>query len=163
MITRTEINELFVWAKDANVPLRPGPTAEGYSSTPISFCWLKKDRKNVIIRRTVINNEKIENIFENPDILFSMIVIFDKNTELKPHRDPNLYREKYKRIQIPLTIPSKEKCYMIWKGEKIYWTEGEPQVFEVMDVVHEGYNYSEYPMAFLFLDVKKDTILCNDK
>jgi len=92
-----------------------------------------------------------------------MIASFEENTELKPHRDPNLYREPYKRIQIPLVIPDTEKCYMIWKGKKVHWTEGESQVFEVMDVIHEGYNYSDKPMKFLFLDVKKGTIVCNDK
>jgi hypothetical protein len=86
-----------------------------------------------------------------------MIASFDEDTKLKPHRDPNLYREPYKRIQIPLEIPDGELCYMIWKGKKVFWKEGQFQVYEVMDVIHEGYNYSDFPMKFLFLDVKKDT------
>jgi len=52
---------------------------------------------------------------------------------------------------------------MIWKGKEVHWTEGVPEVFEVMDVIHEGYNYSESSMVFLFLDVKKDAIVHNDK
>jgi aspartyl/asparaginyl beta-hydroxylase (cupin superfamily) len=116
-----------------------------------------------MVRKNLMKNEVVEKIYENDDILFSMIASFEENTELKPHRDPNLYREPYKRIQIPLVIPDREKCYMIWKGEKVHWTEGEPKVFEVMDVIHEGYNYSKSPMIFLFLDIKKGTIVCNDK
>ena len=32
---------------------------------------------------------------------------------------------------------------MVWNGKKVYWTEGEPQVYDVMDYVHEGYNLSD--------------------
>ena len=158
MIKKNDLNILFEWAKNFEFPLRCGPTADGYSSTPIKFCWLKKNRRNSIIRRSTIKNEKIEKILENEDILFSMFVVFDTGTELGPHKDPNIYSEPYKRIQIPVEIPDKDKCYMIWKGEKVTWEEGVPQVFEVMDCVHEGYNCSDKPMTFLFVDVKKDTI-----
>jgi hypothetical protein len=160
MITKNELNELFVWAKNSQFPLRKAPTTEGYANKPISYCWLKGVGKTVMIRKNLMKNEIVEKIYENDDILFSMISSFDEGTELKPHRDPNLYREPYKRIQIPLEIPDEELCYMIWKGKKIHWKEGEPQVFEVMDVIHEGYNHSESSMKFLFLDVKKSTIIC---
>jgi hypothetical protein len=157
MITKKELNELFIWAKNSEFKMRTAPTAEGYANKPISYCWLKGVGKTVMIRRNLMKNEIVENIYENNDILFSMIAEFDEKTELKPHRDPNLYREPYKRIQIPLEIPDEELCYMIWKGKKVHWKEGEPQVFEVMDYIHEGYNHSNKPMKFLFLDVKKDT------
>jgi hypothetical protein len=159
MISKKDLNDLFVWAKNANVPLKTGPTAEGYSNKPINFCWLKKDMKSVAIRKSVIKYSNIISIFENTDILFAMISIFDSGTKLNPHKDPNVYSQPYKRIQIPLEIPNKDKCYMVWRGEKIHWTEGEPQVFEVMDVVHEGYNNSDHPMKFLFVDVKKNCII----
>ena len=29
--------------------------------------------------------------------------------------------------------------------------------FEVMDYIHEGYNFSDSPMEFLFVDVKKES------
>ena len=46
---------------------------------------------------------------------------------------------------------------MIWKGEKVLWEEGVPQVYDVMDHVHSGYNYSDDDMIFLFIDIlKKD-------
>ena len=46
---------------------------------------------------------------------------------------------------------------MIWKGKKVSWKEGEPQIYDVMDHVHEGYNHSDDDMIFLFIDIlKKD-------
>ena len=44
---------------------------------------------------------------------------------------------------------------MIWKGEKVTWEEGVPQIYDVMDHVHEGYNYSDDDMLFLFVDILK--------
>ena len=159
MIEIEQLMDLYNWAKNSQFPLRKAPTTEGYANKPISYCWLKGVGKTVMVRKNLMKNEVVEKIYENNDILFSMIASFDENTELKPHRDPNLYREPYKRIQIPLEIPNQELCYMIWRGEKIHWTEGKPQVFEVMDIIHEGYNYSDRAMKFLFLDVKKETVV----
>jgi aspartyl/asparaginyl beta-hydroxylase (cupin superfamily) len=96
-------------------------------------------------------------IYQNEDILYSGYSIFDSGTELGPHKDPNIYREPYKRIQIPVRIPDKDKCYMIWKDKKVTWEEGVPQVFEVMDYIHEGYNFSDSPMEFLFVDIRKES------
>jgi hypothetical protein len=159
MIEKNELNILFEWAKNTELPLRFGPTADGYSSVPIKFCWLKKNRKNSIIRKSTIKDQKIEKILENDDILFSMFVVFDPGTELGPHKDPNIYKEPYKRIQIPIEIPDKDKCYMIWNGEKVFWEEGVPQIYEVMDYIHEGYNLSDKPMKFLFIDIKRNSII----
>ena len=47
---------------------------------------------------------------------------------------------------------------MVWEdGRQTHWTEGEPQVHYVMDLEHEGHNYSEEEMIFLMLDVRKST------
>lgn len=159
MIRKNDLNILFEWAKFNTFILKTAPVSNGYSSIPVKFCWLKKNIKNTIIRKSVIKNQEIERILENEDILFSMFVVFDAGTELNPHKDPNIYSEPYKRIQIPVEIPDKDKCYMIWKGKKITWEEGVPQVFEVMDYVHEGYNLSDKPMKFLFIDIKSNIII----
>ena len=42
---------------------------------------------------------------------------------------------------------------MIWKGEKVMG-RGVPD-YDVMDHVHEGYNYSDDDMLFLFVDILK--------
>ena len=44
---------------------------------------------------------------------------------------------------------------MIWRGRKVLWKEGKPQIFDVMDYVHEGYNLSDDSMMFLFVDIEK--------
>lgn len=159
MITKNDLNFLYNWSKNKEFPLKIPTTSQGYSNTPIKYCWLKNTMKYSLIREKIIDDENICNILKNSEILFVGFTVFDAGIKLGPHKDPNIYSEPYNRIQIPLEIPDKELCYMIWEGEKIHWTEGEPQVFEVMDVVHEGHNYSDKPMTFLFVDVKKDTIV----
>ena len=44
---------------------------------------------------------------------------------------------------------------MIWDDKKVFWKEGEPQIYDVMDYVHEGYNLSDDDMMFLFVDIAK--------
>jgi hypothetical protein len=157
MIKKEELYYLYNWAKNKDFPIRSGPTSSGYSNKPVKFCWIKKNMKSCLLRKSVIDNYTVETIHKNEDILFSMYVVFDGGTELGPHKDPNIYKEEYKRIQIPITIPSKDECYMMWKGEKVFYQEGVYQIYDVMDHVHSGYNYSNDPMAFLFVDVKKGT------
>ena len=103
-------------------------------------------------------NEKIIKIHENHEILWSAIGVFYAGTKVEKHKDPDIFSEPYKRIQIPIKIPDEEKCYMIWEdGRKTHWKEGEPQLHYVMDLVHEGHNYSDEEMIFLMLDIKKST------
>lgn len=159
MIEKNDLKILYEWAKFNKFTLKSAPVSNGYSSIPVKFCWLKKSIKNTIIRKSAIKNVEIEKILENDDILFSMFVIFDPGIEISPHKDPNIYSEPYKRIQIPVEIPDKDKCYMIWDNKKVLWENGIPQVFEVMDYVHEGCNLSDKPMKFLFIDIKKSSII----
>ena len=47
---------------------------------------------------------------------------------------------------------------MIWEdGRKTHWKVGEPQIHQVMDIAHEGFNYSDEEMIFLMLDIIKST------
>jgi len=155
MITTEDINYLYSWAKDISFPFKKAPTAEGYSNKPIYFCWLKGSRSFKGVRASIVQDNKAYQILDDPDVLFATVASFDPGTELGPHRDPNVYSEPYSRIQIPLEIPD-NRCYMVWKGEKVFWEIGQHQKFNVMDVIHEGYNYSDDKMTFIFLDVKRD-------
>jgi aspartyl/asparaginyl beta-hydroxylase (cupin superfamily) len=157
-ITRKDLDTLYVWAKQTNFPLKKAPTTEGYTNKDIFISWLKGVGKTINIRKKLMTDE-VYRIFENEDILYATYSVFTEGTVLKPHRDPNVYREPYKRIQVPLIIPDKEKCYMTWVGEKIYWEEGVVQIYDVMNNVHDGANLSDYPMEFLFVDVKKSAIV----
>ena len=155
-ISKNDLENLYKWSKKTKFPLKKAPTTDGYSNKVIPHSWIKSRAKTTLIRKNLMT-EDIFQIFQNDEILYSGYSVFKGGTILKPHRDPNIYREPYKRIQIPLEIPDNEKCYMIWKGKKIHWSVGEPQVFEVMDYIHEGYNLSNDSMKFLFIDVKKET------
>ena len=157
MISNQDLTDLYNWAKDKEFPVKKAPTTKGYTNKDIYICGLKFVRKNVNIRRNLMTQRVID-IMEDDDILYVSYTIFDGGTILKPHLDPNVYNDPYKRIQIPLKIPDRDKCYMTWmRGNKIYWNEGEFQCYPVMDVVHQGHNLSDKPMTFLFLDVKLDT------
>lgn len=156
MITEKDLNILYNWAKQTEFPLKKAPTTEGYTNKDIFISWLKGVGKTVNIRKKLMT-DVVYHIFENEDILYATYSVFSEGTILKPHRDPNVYREPYKRIQIPLIIPDREKCYMTWQGEKIYWEEGVSQVFPVMDHIHDGGNLSDQPMEFLMIDVKKNS------
>ena len=154
MISNENLIDLYNWAKNKEFPVKKAPTTKGYSNKDIHICGLKFVRKNVNIRRNLMS-KKIIDIMENDDILYAVYSIFAGGTILRPHKDPDVYSARYKRIQIPLKVP--EGCYMLWGKEKIIWKEGEPQCYPVMDYVHQASNPSDKSIEFLFLDVKMNT------
>ena len=159
MITLQDLTDLYNWAKDIEFPCKTPPVVEGYCNQPIGYYWIKSVKKSTLIREKLMT-DKVRKIYENDDILFSNYTIFHAGTILKPHKDPNILRYPYKRIQIPLTIPNKNECYMQWvddKNGKVIWEEGVPQVCDVMNHLHEAFNKSDKPMEILFVDVKHDT------
>ena len=165
MINKTDLKNLYEWAKDKDFPLRRTITTrkpygtnkiESYCNKEIYSYPLKFGRRKVTIRESVMPQEIID-IFKDEDILYTVVSIFQAGTILKPHRDPHIYNFPYKRIQIPLDIPEVGKCTMRWiKGGTIVWEEGVPQVCNVMYDVHEASNLSDKDMFMMFLDVKMD-------
>jgi aspartyl/asparaginyl beta-hydroxylase (cupin superfamily) len=103
MITKIDLKILYKWAKQTEFPLKKAPTTGGYSNKDIMISWLKGVGKTVTIRKKIMTEEVYE-IFENDDILYATYSVFGGGTILKPHRDPNVYRELYKRIQIKVNI-----------------------------------------------------------
>ena len=154
MISNENLIDLYNWAKNKEFPVKKAPTTKGYSNKDILICGLKFVRKNVNIRRNLMS-KKIIDIMENDDILYAVYSIFAGGTILRPHKDPDVYSARYKRIQIPLKVP--EGCFMLWGKEKILWEEGKPQCYPVMDYVHQASNPNDKPIEFLFLDVKMNT------
>ena len=154
MISKIDLDILYKWASTSKFPLKKAPTTVGYTNKDIYICGLKYIRKNVNIRKSMMT-DPVYNIMKNDEILYAVYSRFEGGTILKPHKDPDVYRDKYKRIQIPLIIPDNKKCYMEWT--KIKGENGVVQVFEVMDNVHQAFNLSDKTMEFLFLDVKMDT------
>ena len=159
MITTQDIKKIYEWAKNTSFPLKKAPTIKGgYCNKDVYISWLKGVGKQVTIRKKLMTDE-IFNIFSNEDILYATYSCFSEGTILNPHRDPPVYRERYKRIQLPMLIPDKVHCFMIWDGRKVTWEEGVHQVYPVMDIIHEGYNLSTNTMEFVMIDVKLDTIV----
>ena len=154
MITKSNLKELYKWASSTEFPLKKAPTTVGYSNKDIYICGLKYIRKNVNIRKSKMTNT-IYNIMKNDEILYAVYSRFEGGTILKPHKDPDVYSDRYKRVQIPLNVT--RDFYMMWKDRKIYWENGVTKVFEVMDNIHQAFNNSDKTMEFLFLDVKIST------
>ena len=126
-----DLKYLYEWAAETEFPLRRAPTAVGYSNKDIYFCWLKALTNNGGgVRESVVRDQRARDILNSDEILVATIALFESGTELGPHKDPPVYDKKYRRIQIPLHIPS-EDCYMIWRGRKVFWKEGKPQIFDV--------------------------------
>ena len=159
MITKDNLTQLYKWAKDTSFPCKKAPTIDGYSNKIIDYYWLKSVKKSTIIRQKYMSDEVYE-IYKNDEILFSNYTSFRAGTELYPHKDPDILRYPYKRIQIPLKIPCDKCCYMEWTkiaNGRIKWEEGKPEVCDVMNNIHQAFNKSDKPMDFLFVDVKLDT------
>ena len=158
MITHRDLTDLYNWAKDTEFPVKTAPTIEGYSNKSIDYYWIKSVKKSTLIREKLMT-DKVCKIYDNDDILFSNYAIFYAGTILKPHKDPNILRYPYKRIQIPLVVPDKNKCYMEWmdNNDKILWENGVPQLCDVMNNLHQAFNYSDKPLEILFVDVKYNT------
>ncbi len=159
MITQQDLTDLYEWAKDIDFPVKKAPTIDGYSNKVIDYYWMKSVKKTTIIRDKLMT-DRVREIYQNDDILFSNYVIFYPGTILKPHKDPDILREQYKRIQIPLAVPDKNLCYMQWidrcvkNDSQLKWEEGEPQVCKVMHHTHEAFNKSDKPLELLFVDVR---------
>ena len=154
MITKSNLKELYEWASSSEFPLKKAPTTVGYSNKDIYICGLKYIRKNTNIRKSMMT-DAVYNIMKNDEILYAVYSRFIGGTILTPHKDPDVYRDRYKRVQIPLNVT--RDFYMIWEDKKIYWEDGVTQVFEVMDNIHQAFNKSDKTMEFLFLDVKMNT------
>ena len=154
MITKSNLKELYEWASSSEFPLKKAPTTVGYSNKDIYICGLKYIRKNTNIRKSMMT-DVVYNIMKNDEILYAVYSRFVGGTVLTPHKDPDVYRDRYKRVQIPLNVT--RDFYMVWKDKKIYWEDGVTQVFEVMDNIHQAFNNGDKTMEFLFLDVKMNT------
>ena len=159
MISKTDLKNLYEWAKNKDFPVRKTPTTTGYCNKEIYSFPLKFGRKKLTVRESMMPVE-ISDMLKDEEILYTVYSIFQGGTILKPHRDPNLYQFPYKRIQIPIIIPEVGKCTMKWiNGDKIIWEEGVPQVCNVMYDVHEASNLSNKDMIMMFIDVKMDTVV----
>ena len=112
--------------------------------------------KKLFIRKKIMTDDVVI-FFTGTRLFFASFSTFESGTILNPHRDPDVYPCRYKRIQLPLKIPDKNHCFMIWDGRK--FLERGRSHNPVMDVTHEVYNLSTKSMEFVMIDVKLDTVV----
>ena len=158
MITKEQLTKLFYWGNRTKFPLRKEGITSKYMGYDVFVSYAKYGKNEKRYRKKLFDDDIYE-IIKNDDIIHASYCEFTSKTKLNPHKDPDIYSEKYKRIHIPLFIPDKNECYMEWtdSGARIIWEEGQPQVCDVMRHIHHASNESDKPMEFLFLDVKVDT------
>ena len=118
MISKIDLDILYKWASTSKFPLKKAPTTVGYTNKDIYICGLKYIRKNVNIRKSMMT-DAVYNIIKNDEILYAVYSRFEGGTILTPHKDPDVYSDRYKRVQIPLNVT--KDFYMIWKKKKVYW------------------------------------------
>ena len=158
MITKKELKEFYEWGLVTEFPIKVPPRFTGrgrdFGLYDVTGFWLKMTRKMVNIRKNFMP-ENIFKMHENHEILYSGFAVMAAGCYIKPHKDPDVYMHDYKRIQLPLELPERGKCYMTWDdGKDYYWNEGEVQIWDVMNHTHSGTNKSDKPHKFLFMDVK---------
>ena len=85
MITQQDLTDLYEWARDIDFPVKKAPTIDGYSNKVIDYYWVKSVKKTTIIRDKLMT-DRVREIYDNDDILFSNYVTFYPGTILKPHR-----------------------------------------------------------------------------
>ena len=86
MITQDDLHTIYEWAKDPKFPVKKAPSIDGYCNKVIDYYWMKSVKKTTIIRDKLMTDRVCE-IYQNDDILFSNYVIFYPGTILKPHKD----------------------------------------------------------------------------
>ena len=160
MITKQDLDSLYKWAKNTDFPLRNERITSKYMGYPLKICYIKGILGTRGIKEVKYNRDlsgPVIDIIENKEILGVYFLSYPPNMTAPPHRDYNPHRQPYKRIQIPTKV---EDGYIEWTatGERVYWEEGKPEVFNVEEE-HQGANNSNTQMEFLYIDVKLDTIV----
>lgn len=153
MISQRDLNTLFNWGKNNFSSKHILLGSSGYWNKNVMMDPVKIS--NGKVRKSIVS-EEVFNILSNPEILTSFFVSVEPESISLPHTDPPIYKEKTKRIQIPLEVPKGKETFIIYENEKFYWEEGVSIIFDVMSNLHEAQNLTEFPLKFLMLDIKFD-------
>lgn len=157
MILKTDLKILYYWAKEINFSTKN--ILLGSSKYWNKNVWMYPVKISKGKLRTSIMTEEVSQILSNTDIITAFFILIQPHSIALPHVDPKIYKERTKRIQIPLSVPSGKETFMKYKDEKIYWEEGIPQIADVMTNVHEAQNLTDFPLKFLMLDVKFESVI----
>ena len=64
MITKSDLEILYIWALNSKLPLKKAPTTVGYTNKDIYIFGLKYIRKNINIIKSMMN-DTVYNIMKN--------------------------------------------------------------------------------------------------
>ena len=74
MISKTDLKNLYEWAKDKDFPVRKTPTTTGYCNKEIFSFPLKFGRKKLTVRESMMPVE-ISDILKDEEILYTVYSI----------------------------------------------------------------------------------------
>ena len=152
MITKQDLDSLYQWARNTEFPLRNERITSKIHGIRSQNFAISKTGVNLIQYPNKELSEPVIHIIENEDILGVYFLSYPPNMTAPAHRDYNPHRQPYRRIQIPTKV---EDGYIEWTatGERVYWQEGKPEIFNVEEE-HQGANNSNTTMEFLYVDIK---------
>ena len=158
MITQKEIKKLYEWGLDIDYPLKKERIVSSFMNCDVKICYFKYGKKKKFYPNKSLSNPIID-IIQDDDIYSFSYIKYPPHFIAKPHRDYNPYDKKFTRIQIPLRVPSGDKCYVenVDGTNRIYWKSGKMEIFDVEEL-HQGANNSDEFMEFLYVDINPETV-----
>ena len=124
MITKSDFIILQKWAKTMRFPLRREGITSRYMKYDPSVCYIKFGKNKKIYRDKFITNE-VKKIIEDDKIYGVAFITYPPKLEAKPHRDFNLWGKQFRRIQLPLKIPTGKKALIREYDGKVLTNVGE--------------------------------------
>jgi beta-hydroxylase len=86
-----------------------------------------------------------------PTVNAAMFAVLPPGSRLGAHRDPYAGSLRY---HLGLVTPNSPDCYIAVDGEKYYWKDGEPVIFDET-YIHHAENGTDVTRVILFCDVER--------
>jgi beta-hydroxylase len=86
-----------------------------------------------------------------PSINAAMFTLLPPGSRLGAHRDPFAGSLRY---HLGLSTPNSPDCYIVVDGEKYYWKDGEPVMFDET-YIHQAENRTDVTRVILFCDIER--------
>uniref|UniRef100_UPI0040486D6B aspartyl/asparaginyl beta-hydroxylase domain-containing protein n=1 Tax=Polynucleobacter sp. TaxID=2029855 RepID=UPI0040486D6B len=111
------------------------------------LCWYGKEMPSAQVQcpKTVALLKSI------PSIKAAMFASLPPGATLVRHRDPYAGSLRY---HIGLVTPNDPKCFIVVDGERYYWKDGEPVMFDET-YIHYAANETDHQRIVLFCDVER--------
>jgi beta-hydroxylase len=86
-----------------------------------------------------------------PSVHAAMFALLPPGSRLVAHRDPFAGSLRY---HLGLSTPNSEECRIFVDGERYFWRDGEPVVFDET-FIHRAENRTDVPRIILFCDIER--------